>query len=88
MEVIKVTLEDGRHVSVYATSYEEAILKAESEFGIKAYNARDPYIEVVEYHADGKNIVACYDNGREEIIATAENESHAQEKANALNEKI
>lgn len=88
MTEIKVTLEDGRNVVVYANSYEQAIGVAEQEFGMPAHNPRDVVPEITEYMSDGADVLAQYDDGHQEIIITARNAEHAALTVKALNAAI
>lgn len=44
--------------------------------------------EIIEYVAVGREVVACYDDGREQVVLVAEDEGHAEEKAQGLNSKL
>jgi len=81
----------GHFVCVDGDTPDEAIEEATAEFGANGVDPETVRIYrpgVVEYAAYGRDVLALYDNGREELALTCETLFHADTMAAKFNRKL
>jgi hypothetical protein len=91
MKTYSIYIKEHGLMNFYGYDREQAIASALREFGADAVDDESAQLykpQIVEYVAAGREIVACYDDGTERTIATAEDARHAEGKAAAFNLKL